>query len=239
MERGAMIRSGAAIMAALVLAGCAAGDVTPASAPSSGKVSLQTPPYAGEARQGEPASPLAAPPVQSADTALPDAALDISLTGIASQFDPARQRFVWVLPTGIHGEGPWDFKAVVKIRGEPKFETTLPLKAELAPSGTRPEYTAGYEIVRLTDDGRWAQNTAEIDKVIQQLVAEYGRGLGELEMISQLHVSVVPAYREQHCAQGAQHDIRIYMEEDGKPLVSLNNAMMSAMISQVVREACS
>jgi hypothetical protein len=238
MEHGAMIRSGTAIMAALVLAGCAAGEVTPAAGPSSGKVSLQTPPYAGEARQGEPASPLAAPPVQSADTALPDAAQDISLTGIASQFDPARQRFVWVLPPGIHGEGPWDFNAVVKIRGEPKFETTLPLKAEIAASGTRPEYTAGYEIVRLTDDGRWAQSTAEIDKVIQQLVAEYGSGLGELEMISQLHVSVVPAYREQHCAPGAQHDIRVYMEEEGKPLVSLSNAMMSAMISQVVRKAC-
>ena len=86
--------------------------------------------------------------------------------------------------------------------------------------------------------GRWAQSTAEIDKVIQQLVAEYGRGLGELEMISQLYVSVVPTYRAQHCAAGAQHDIRVYMEEDGKPLISLNNAMMSTMISQVVREAC-
>ena len=234
-----MFRSGAAIIAAIVLAGCAAGEVTPAAGPSSGEASLQTPPYAGEATPGEPASPLAAPPpVQSADTALPEAAQDISLTSIASQFDPARQRFVWVLPPGIHGEGPWDFRAVVKIRSESKFETTLPLKAELAPSGTRPEYTAGYEIVRLTDDGRWAQSTAEIDKVIQQLVAEYGRGLGELEMISQLHVSVVPAYRAQHCAAGAQHDIRVYMEEDGKPLISLNNAMMSTMISQVVREAC-
>jgi hypothetical protein len=28
------------------------------------------------------------------------------------------------------------------------------------------------------------------------------------------------------------------MEEDGKPLISLNNAMMSTMFSQVVREAC-
>ena len=62
----------------------------------------------------------------------------ISLASVASQFDPARQRFVWVLPPGIHGEGPWDFSAVVRIRGEQKFETTLPLKAELAPAGSRP-----------------------------------------------------------------------------------------------------
>jgi len=228
-----MFRSGAALVAAVLLAACAADEATTSAGPSSGKVSLQTAPYAGEAVPGAPDLP---PP--SPTTALPDVPQDTSLSSIASQFDPARQRFVWVLPPGIHGEGPWDFKAVVKIRGEPKFETTLPLKAELAPAGTRPEYNAGYEIVRLTDDGRWAQSTAEVDKVIQDLVAEYGRGLGELEMISQLYVSIVPAYRDQHCAPGAQHDVRVYMEEDGKPLVSLNDIRMSAMITQVVREAC-
>jgi hypothetical protein len=237
-ERDVMFRPGAAILAAVLLAACTAGDATPSAGPSSGNVSLQTPPYAGEATPGGPAAPLAAPPTQAPEAMLPDASQDISLASIASQFDPARQRFVWVLPPGIHGEGPWDFSAVVKIRGEPKFETTLPLKAELAPAGSRPEYTAGYEIVRLTDDGRWAQSTAEVDKVIQELVAEYGRGLGELEMISQLHVSVEPAYRAQHCAAGARHDVRAYVEEDGKPLISLNDASMSAMITQVIREAC-
>ncbi len=238
MERDVMFRSGVAIMAASVLAACAGGETTPSAGPSSGKVSLQTAPYAGEASPGAPTSPLAAPPVQAPADASPETPQDISLSTVANQFDPARQRFVWVLPPGIHGKGPWDFRAVVKIRGEPKFETTLPLTAEVTPAGSRPEYTAGYEIVRLTDDGRWAESTAKVDKVIQDLVAEYGRGLGELEMISQLYVDVDPAYRAQHCAAGARPDVRVYMEEDGKPLISLNDAGISVMIAQVVREAC-
>lgn len=228
-----MVRSGAAIMAYLLLTACAANEATPSAGPSSGKVSLQTAPYTGAAMPG-----VAEAPPAPTTAAFPDTPQDISLASVASQFDPAKQRFVWVLPPGIHGVGPWDFRAVVKIRDEPKFETTLPLKAELALAGSRPEYTAGYEIVRLTDDGRWAQSTAEIDKVIQDLVAEHGRGLGELEMISQLYVSVAPAFRDQHCAPSARPDIRVYMEEVGKPLISLNDASMSTMIAQVVRNAC-
>lgn len=233
-----MVRSGTAIMAAVLLTACAANEATPSAGPSSGKVSLQTAPYSGEARPGDPASPPVAPSVQSPNTASRAALEDASLASVASKFDPARQRFVWVLPPGIHGEGPWDFSAVVKMRGEQKFETTLPLKAERAPAGSRPEYPAGYEIVRLTDDGAWVQNTAKIDKVIADLVAEHGRGHGELEMISQLHVSVAPAYKSQHCAAGARPDIRVYMEEDGKPLVSLTHSTITTMIAQVVREAC-
>lgn len=228
-----MVRSASAVIAAFLLAACAANEATPSAGPSSGKVSLQTAPYTGEARPGAPVSPPASPPVQS-----PAAADDAPLAAIASQFDPARQHFVWVLPPGIHGVGPWDLAAVIRLRGEPKFETTLPLKAELAPAGTRAEYPAGYEIVRLTDAGGWAERTAEIDKVIQGLVAEHGRGHGEMEMISQLHVSVDPASRAQHCAADARPDIRIYMEEEGQPLVSLNHPSITTMIAEVVRKAC-
>lgn len=228
-----MVRSGAAIMASLLLTACAANEATPAAGPSSGKVSLQTAPYTGEAVPGALPSPPASAPVQS-----PAAADDAPLAAIASQFDPARQHFIWVLPPGIHGIGPWDLAAVVKLRGEPKFETTLPLKAELAPAGTRPEYPAGYEIVRLTDAGGWAERTAEIDKVIQDLVAEHGRGLGEMEMISQLHVRVDPAHRARHCSADSRPDIRIYMEEAGQELISLNHPSITTMIAAVVREAC-
>lgn len=228
-----MVRSGVAVMAACLLVACGGNEATTSAGPSAGKVSLQTAPYAGDAVPGAPAPPLATP----APTA-PDLTQDISLAAVASHFDPAKQHFVWVLPPGVHGVGPWDFDAVVKISGETKFETTLPLKAELAPAGTRPEYPAGYEIVRLTDDGRWAERTAEIDKVIQDLVAQYGRGLGELEMISQLHVSVDPAYRAQHCSPDARPDVRVYLEEAGQNLISLNHPSITAMIAEVVRKAC-
>jgi len=222
------VRSATAIVAACVLAACQAQEATPAAGPSSGKVSLQAAPYAGEATTGN--TPASAPATSAAE--------DAPLAAIATQFDPARQHFVWVLPPGIHGIGPWDLNAVIKLRGEPKFETTLPLKAEIATAGTRPEYPPGYEIVRLTDAGGWAARTAEIDTVIQNLVAEHGRGHGELEMISQLHVRVDPAYRDRHCAASSTPDIRIYMEEAGQDLISLNHPSISAMIAEVVRQAC-
>jgi hypothetical protein len=237
MERSVKVRSFTAIMAAVLLTACAATEATPAAGPSSGKVSLQIAPYSGEATTGDPVTPLVAPPASPPTSAASDPQY-VSLASVASQFDPATQRFVWVLPPGIHGEGPWDLSAVVKIRGEPKFTTTLPLKAELAPAGSRPEYPAGYEIVRLTDDGGWKTSTAQIDKVIADLVAEHGRGHGELEMISQLHVSVAPQSRGKHCVAGARPDIRVYLEEDGQPLVSLNHPTITAMIGEVVRKAC-
>jgi hypothetical protein len=230
VETRVRVRTAAAIVAACVLGACQAQEATPAAGPSSGHASLQTAPYAGEAGTGNTPAPAPAPAAPAAD--------DAPLAAIATQFDPARQHFVWVLPPGIHGIGPWDLNAVIKLRGEPKFETTLPLKAEIATAGTRPEYPPGYEIVRLTDAGGWAARTAEIDKVIQDLVAEHGRGHGELEMISQLHVRVDPAYRDRHCAASSTPDIRIYMEEAGQDLISLNHPSISAMIAEVVRQAC-
>lgn len=229
-----MVRFSAAIMAACCLAACGGSPAPGSDGPAAGKVSLQTPPYTGEAAPGAPIPPLASSPMQPA--AAPE---DVPLAAIASQFDPSKQQFVWVLPPGIHGIGPWDMIAVVKLRGEPKFETTLPLKAEIAPAGARPEYPAGYEIVRLTGGDGWTDRTAQIDKVIQDLVAEHGRGLGELEMRNELHVSVDPAYRAQHCAAESKPDIRVYVDEAGQPLIGLNHPSITAMIAEVVRQACS
>jgi hypothetical protein len=228
-----MVRTQTAVIAALLLAACSTNEATPSAGPSAGKVSLQTPPYSGEATAAAPVTPLATPPVTS-----PASAPGTSLAAVASQFDPGRQHFVWVLPPGIHGEGPWDLAAVVKLRNEPKFETTLPLKAQIVAAGSRPEFPAGYEIVRLTDDGRWAERTAELDKVIAALVAEHGRGHGELEMTSQLHIRIDPAARAQHCAAGARPDIRLYLEETGQPLVRLDHPNISTLIAEVVRKAC-
>lgn len=228
-----MVRTATAVIAALWLAACGTTEATPTAGPSGGKVSLQTPPYSGEATPSAPTTPLTAPPM--ATPAPPEGA---SLAAVASQFDPGKQQFVWVLPPGIHGEGPWDLAAVVKLRGETKFETTLPLKAEVAVAGSRPEYPGGYEIVRLTDDGHWAERTAELDKVIAALVAEHGRGHGELETTSQLHVRIDPAARAQHCTAAARPDIRLYVEEAGKPLIRLDHPNVSTLIAEVVRKAC-
>jgi hypothetical protein len=147
----------------LLAAGCGAADViannTDSPSPSGGVASLQTAPY------NDAGQPTHAPPVQIP----PPAALGgevLDFTSIAANFDPNIQRFVWVLPPGVHGEAPWGFTAQVRHKGEVKYEAELPLVAQMVAAGSRPEYTAGYEIIRLTDDGRWSERTAAMDKVI-------------------------------------------------------------------------
>lgn len=226
-----MLRLASLAGLALVLSACAAQEATPAAGPSSGKVSLQTPPYTGDLPSAPPAPDLSQAP--------PTAEGAPTFDSVAAQFDPGRQHFVWVLPPGVHGKGPWDMKAIVKLRGEPKFETTLPLKAELAAAGSRPEYPAGYEIVRLTDDGRWAERTAEIDRVIQNLIAEHGRGHGSLEMSNDLNVSIDPAHRQAYCVENRQPDVRMYVEEDGvSELIRLDVSAMAGLIQAAVKMAC-
>ena len=126
-----MTRLAAAALALLLVSACAANEATPSAGPSAGKVSLQTPPYTGATGDA-----LSRPPAPQAPLVTPTKDETPSFQTVASQFDPARQHFVWVLPPGIHGKAPWDLKAVVKLRGAPQFETTLPLKAETIAAGS-------------------------------------------------------------------------------------------------------
>jgi hypothetical protein len=236
-----MVRPSVIAMAGFLLAACAATEATPAAGPSGGEASLQSPPFTAptfHAPPGQPttpASPRTAPaPVQAAadDDAMPFAA-------IAQQFDPAKQHMVWVMPPGIHGKGPWDFKSVVKHRDEVKFEKTIPLRAEISKGGSRPEYPAGYEVVRLTDDGTWAQHTAEIDKVIADLIAQHGRGQGSLDMTNDLNLAIDPAYKQAYCVENKPTDLRFYLEEDGvADLIRLDITEMAGIIQIAVRNAC-
>jgi hypothetical protein len=229
-----MKRLAAAALALLVVSACAATEATPAAGPSAGKASLQTPPYSGAA--GDALSP---PPPPQPPLVTPAEGDTLTFQTVASQFDPARQHFVWVLPPGLHGQAPWDLKAIVKVRGVPQFETTLPLKAEMLAAGSRAEYPAGYEIVRLTDDGRWAERTAQIDGVIQKLIAEHGRGHGELEMNNTLNLVIDPAQRPAYCTANQPADVRLYLEEAGNPeLIRLDVAAMTGIIQQAVKSAC-
>ncbi len=157
---------------------------------------------------------------------------------LASQFDPDKQRFIWVLPQGVHGVGPWDMAVKVKHRGEVKFESSFPLKAGIVPPGSRPEYKAGAETVRLTDGGQWRQRAAEVDKVIADLIQQRGRGEGEVEMQNELHVSIDPAQRKAYCEDGKEPDIQLYVEEDSKPLIRMDVAAMKPIFAAVVRKAC-
>ena len=240
MVRPNVSAMGVFALAAALLAACSAPDATPAAGPSGGEASLQSPPFETPEFHAAPGQP-ATPSVQPAPALAKGAAEADSMpfAAIAMQFDPGKQHLVWVMPPGIHGKGPWDLKSVVKHLDEVKFETTVPLRAEIKPGGGRPEYPTGYEIVRLTDDGTWKQRTAEIDKVIADLIAQYGRGQGSLDMTNDLTLAIDPAYKQTYCVENKPADLRFYLEEDGvADLVRLDIAEMSGIIQVAVKNAC-
>ena len=232
------VSAGLCALACLLASGCGAADViannTDGPSLSGGVASLQTAPY------NEAGQPTQAPPVQIQPAPPQPLGGDVlDFTSIAANFDPNIQRFIWVLPPGVHGEAPWGFTAQVRHKGEVKYEAELPLVAQKIAAGTRPEYTAGYEIIRLTDDGRWSERTAEMDKVILGLIEQHGRGDGEVEFSNKLNLSLEPAARQAYCADGKTVDIRLYVEEEGKaelmPMLDVAQEMFSAM---AVRHAC-
>jgi hypothetical protein len=226
--------TGLCTLAFLLAAGCGAADViannTDAPSPSGGVASLQTAPFdaAGE--------PTHAKPVQLQQ---PLGGEVLDFTSIAANFDPNLQRFVWVLPPGVHGEAPWGFTAIVRHKGEVKYEAELPLVAQKVTPGSRPEYTAGYEIIRLTDDGRWSERTAEMDKVILALIEQHGRGDGEVEFNNKLSLSLDAAAKQAYCTEGKTADIRLYVEEEGKAeLIPMLDVAQAAFSRMAVQHAC-
>ena len=232
-----MVKVTLSAMAVLAVAACASAPAPASAQIGSGQPSLQSPPFT-EPKLSTPNAPPRAAPLKepgaagrSEDT--------VAFEAVASQFDPAKQRFVWVLPPGIHGKGPWDMRAVVALDDKPHFETTLPLVAEKSIGGSRPEFPAGYEIVRLTDHGEWAANTAKIDDVIQKLVAEHGRGHGSLEMSNDLNVEIDASHQKAYCTDRQIPDVRLYMEEVGNPdLIRLDVDAMRGIIQVAVMKAC-
>lgn len=235
-----MVRVTLSAMAVLAVAAGASAPAPASAQIGSGQPSLQSPPFTEPKLSTPNAPPRVAPLKDPGASASPAASSETADFGaVASQFDPAKQRFVWVLPPGLHGTGPWDMKAVVALDGKPQFETTLPLVAEKSAGGSRAEYPAGYEIIRLTDHGEWAKNTAKIDDVIQKLVAEHGRGHGSLEMSNDLNVDIDASHHKAYCADRQKPDIRLYMEEVGKTdLIRLDVAAMSGIIQLAVTKAC-
>lgn len=193
----------------------------------------------GEPNSSAPAETASTPTASPSETATAAPAGTDPAGSIAAAYDPSKQRFVWVLPPGIHGKGPWEFKAIVKHKGEVKLETALPLKPEMLPPGSRPEYPAGYEIIRLASDGDWQKVTSDINNTVNDLIAKHGRGGGEVIMQNDLKVSVDPSHRKTYCVDSVAPEIHAYVEEQGaEKLVQLDVAGMAPMFRAVVKEAC-
>jgi|GEM_PF-1513171 hypothetical protein len=236
------IGAGLCAVALLLAQGCGAAEViaegisgnATGQSPSRGQTSLQTAPFdsAGAPTHVSPAPAPAPEQAPSQDTA-PD------FTSIAANFNPGLQRFIWVLPPGVHGEGPWGFTVQVRHKGEVKHESEMPLVAEKLQAGSRPEFPAGYEIIRLTDDGQWNERSAALDKVIMGIIEQYGRGDGEVEFNNQLHLTLEPAARKLYCDEGKVADIQLYMEESGKAeLVSMMGGANETFSRFAIMQGC-
>jgi hypothetical protein len=154
------------------------------------------------------------------------------------KFNPATQRFVWVLPEGVHGTGPWEMNVTVRHRGEVKHQARIPLKPDVLASDSRPEFPAGSEIVRLSDDGTWRSHMADVQKVIDGLIAQFGSGDGELVMESELLTSIDEAHRNAYCFEGKKPVVHFYLEE-GDKLTSFDLGPLAPMFEASILKGCS
>jgi hypothetical protein len=190
-----------------------------------------------------PANEAATAPAQTAapEVTAPAAAAGAgaSFAEAVGQFDPAVNRFVWVLPQGVHGEEPWTMNVTVKHKGEVKYETRIPLKAEIVPAGTHAEIPATSETVRLTDGGTWKTQMAEVGKVIEDLIAQHGRGDGEMLMETELNSTLDATGKQKYCVEKQEPVIEVYIENANSPtLTKLDMSPLAMFLRQEVLENC-
>jgi hypothetical protein len=58
---------------------------------------------------------------------------------------------------------------------------------------------------------------AKVGKVIDDLIAQHGRGDGELEIFSELKTRIDPAYRNAYCVEGKRPAVFSFIEEGDPP----------------------
>lgn len=165
----------------------------------------------------EPASAPAAPPAPAAPA---DNSVGIEFTQAVAKFDPTKNHIIWATPPGVHGEGPWTLDVTIKHKGEIKHQETIPLKADLVAPGSVAGIPAGYEAVRLSDGGTFHTRMAEVQKIIEGIIAQYGRGDGELDMTTEINTKLDDAGRQAFCVEKKLPDIRAYLEETSPPKIT-------------------
>ncbi|HVY87388.1 MAG TPA: hypothetical protein VG942_00865 [Hyphomonadaceae bacterium] len=155
------------------------------------------------------------------------------------QYNPKTQHFIWVLPEGVHGLKPWNMQVVIKEKGEVKYDSAFPLKDEVVPASNFPELPPKSEVVRLSDDGSWDAHMAEVNKKIDDLVAQYGHGNGELLMQSELHTRIDDAHRKMYCQDGVKPKVRFYLEDAStKKLTQFSFGPLGPLFEQAILKGC-
>lgn len=163
----------------------------------------------------EPAPEATAPPVAAAPVAPPAVA---TFEDVVANFDATKQHLVWVLPPGVIAKGPFGAHVIVKADGATELDATIPLTAEKPAAGSRPEYPAGAEVLRLSTDASYPQRLKEIQGVVDGIKARLGPGHGELSIVSDFKTEIAAAYREEYCVKQNIPPISIYLEQ-GEPAV--------------------
>ena len=105
---------------------------------------------------------------------------DLTFEDAVAKFDAATQHLVWVLPPGVIAQGPFSAQVVIKADGAVALDKTIPLTAEKPAAGSRPEYPAGAEVLRLSTDATYPQHLKEIQDAMEGIKAKLGPGHGEL-----------------------------------------------------------
>ncbi|HEV7690712.1 MAG TPA: hypothetical protein VGO52_07820 [Hyphomonadaceae bacterium] len=183
-----------------------------------------------------PASTAPAAPAPATDAA---SYIGLEFAQAVARFDPTQNHIIWATPPGVHGEGPWTLDVTVKYKGEVKHAEKIPLKADIAAAGSVADIPAGYEAVRLSDGGTFRARMAEIQKIIEGIIAQYGRGGGELVMMTEINTALDDAGMKTYCADKKTPDIRAYLEETAPPkLTAIDLKPMGEFMQKEVEENC-
>lgn len=164
----------------------------------------------GEAGSGAvpPPPPGPPPPGSATDT------VDVGAT--LGAFDHTTQSLVWVLPPGVHAEGPFIAAVTVAHNGEVKHETQLPLASARLDSGARPEFPAGSDVVQLSATDTWPVERDRIVATVEQLKAAHGPGGGELDIRTDFKAVIDETHRRKYCIEGEDLPISLFIAE-GEP----------------------
>jgi hypothetical protein len=178
----------------------------------------------------------AAPAVAASDAA---SSIGLEFAQAVARFDPTQNHIIWATPPGVHGEGPWTLDVTVKYKDEVKHAEKIPLKADIVAAGSVADIPAGYEGVRLSDGGTFRARMVDVQKIIEGIIAQYGRGGGELVMMTEINTKLDDEGLKAYCADKKIPDIRAYLEETAPPkLTAIDLTPMSSFIQKEVEENC-
>lgn len=170
--------------------------------------------FGADERGGAPPPPPGPPPPGAPEAAAEAASVDVGAT--LGAFDHTTQSLVWVLPPGVHAEGPFTASVTVAHNGQVKHESRLALASSRLEAGARPEFPAGSDVVQLSATDAWPIERDRIIATVEQLKAAHGPGGGELEISTDFKATIDESHRRKYCIEGEDLPIAMFIAE-GQP----------------------